>query len=163
MSEKNLFNFIVSRVHARETSTLTIATVTASASLVLFALVIQNEINSEDIRDVIHFLGFLSAIIGFFYYQITQFTIQTKDFEWIRNTILEKIETTERKKEVEKLILGPTHQRVPRAFSFQLFLISPLFGWIYITIQWFFVPALFVFPSMILFLIYIRHRQRHSK
>ena len=162
MSEKNLFNFIVSRVHARESSTLTIATVTASASLVLLALVIQNEVNSEDNWYVIYFLGYLSAIIGFFYNEITQSTIQKHDFKFIRKTILDKIEPDERKEEVKKIILGPEHQRAPRVISFQLFLISPLLGWIYITIQWWVLIPAFAISLIIAFLYIKRHRERQK-
>ncbi|HSB49810.1 MAG TPA: hypothetical protein VLC72_00570 [Nitrosopumilaceae archaeon] len=102
MSDDKLFDFIVARSKTRETSTLTIATIAASASLILLALYFQPVIQTnENYSNLIRIMGILFPVIGIAYNEVTSRTIQDADQIWIRNKILNET-PKESKNDVEK-------------------------------------------------------------
>ena len=86
MTEENLFNYLVSRVQTRETSTLSVAAIASSASLILFALYFSDTI-SYDAKNVIWWLGLLLPILGFAYFEVTFATQQSWDYDNITKLI----------------------------------------------------------------------------
>jgi len=75
---------LIARTNTRETSTLTIVTVAASASLILLGLYSQSSLQPSWIIVV---LGMAFPILSLIYRTITYYTIQKDDYEEIRNRI----------------------------------------------------------------------------
>ena len=75
---------LIARTNTRETSTLTIVTVAASASLILLGLYSQDSLQPSWIIVV---LGMAFPILSLIYRTITYYTIQKDDYEEIRNRI----------------------------------------------------------------------------
>ncbi len=82
------FNFRVARSRTRETSTLTIATVTYTASLLLLGLYIQSDVTNHPAfykyRLLVIAYGFLFPLVGFYYRHLTITGIANQDEERIR-------------------------------------------------------------------------------
>ena len=78
---------LIARTNTRETSTLTIVTVAASASLILLGLYSQDSLQPSWI---IGGLGMAFPILGLIYRTITYYTIQKDDYDEIRNRIPSK-------------------------------------------------------------------------
>jgi len=106
------FQYLNTRIHTREHSTLTIATVAASASLICFTLYVQQKTellslpfqstiniqqqlvnfllliqNRCEMIYLIGILGFSLALLGVLYREVTVFTIDIKDYNALRNRI----------------------------------------------------------------------------
>jgi len=118
---------MVARSQGRQTSTLAIASIASSASLVLFILNFQEP---KPLEDSIFVLGVLFPLLGLAYYEIKQKTIQNSDFSWILKKIDEQTPTAEKDK-VKKIIRGPLHQSVATGICWRILLILPVLGWIY--------------------------------
>jgi|GEM_PF-5830208 len=87
MTDEKLFHFLISRVHAREAVSLTLATITSSASLILLALFFTIK---QDIPILAVILGILFPSIAFTYIENTYRRIHRHDHEWIRRLIAEE-------------------------------------------------------------------------
>jgi hypothetical protein len=87
-SEKTDFHLaemIQARINTRETSTLTIATVAASASLVLLALAANPESSFAYTHHAwLRFAGFLFALLGIIYRELTILTADAADYSRLR-------------------------------------------------------------------------------
>lgn len=71
-------SLILGRLNARESSTLTIATVAASASLILLSLVIDRKLGTE--YAWLYLVGIGFAILGIFYREVTFLSIDQAEY-----------------------------------------------------------------------------------
>ena len=123
------FDYILARSRARESSTLTLATVAASISLVLFALYIQADIEPEPNEQAAIFAkykywisctGLLFALVGISYRAITAHTIH----RWDQKLIEDYLKITDRTK-AHHTIIG-----ILREALVYLLLLIPIAVWI---------------------------------
>ncbi len=93
MSDDKMFDYILTRSRTRESSTLTIATVASSASLLLIALYIQATVEAEinnhpnafdKYKQGVGWVGVLFAGLGIAYREATALTIHQNDERWLR-------------------------------------------------------------------------------
>lgn len=94
--DKKLFDYVLARSRTRESSTLTIATVASSASLVLLALYIQAYIETCDSCQYIFLLphsfwiiyfGMVFPTVGILYREVTKHSIHDNDNRWLAQFI----------------------------------------------------------------------------
>lgn len=88
-----MFDYILARSRTRESSTLTIATVASSASLILLVLYMQAPsvtcsscqptLLSPYAFAIIYF-GMVFAIVGILYREVTKYTIHGNDERWLK-------------------------------------------------------------------------------
>ena len=122
MTEDRSFNLLVSRTLTRETSTLTILTVTAAASLILIPLFCQVDQNLSWYFGII---GILFPIFGLLYREATYCTIQKDDYDEIRN-IVDDPKVNE--------IIDNKNGRVERSILFYSISFLPVIAWIIILV-----------------------------
>jgi len=85
-SDRALFDYVLGRSRARESSILAIATIASSASMVLFGLyfqVIKHAIQAFLYSPWIHILGITFAVLGITYREVTNRYIHTNDEDWL--------------------------------------------------------------------------------
>jgi len=123
MSDEKIFDLLVSRTLTRETSTLMIITVTASASLILIPLFCQ--INQE-FNWAFGIIGVLFPIFGLLYREVTYRTIQHDDYNEIRNIVNDP-----KKNEIIENKNGKGRRKV----LFYLISLFPVFIWIVILVS----------------------------
>jgi len=119
--QDRLFDYVLSRVRTRESSTLVIATVATSVSLVLFAVPLTNTQALDP--TVFRFMGIIFPLLGFAYREATILTIDQADFDDIHR------------------MLNDTHLRLKaqsstikafgqvRGIIFRTFLLIPVVAW----------------------------------
>lgn len=100
------------RLHARENSTLILATVAASASLLILATVFDNSVSLQD--SWISWIGLIFSMLGPLYREVTIFTIDLSDYRRIG----------ERRREYRWLDV------IPRMVIVRFFLFLPIVAWI---------------------------------
>jgi len=133
MTDEKLFHYLVSRVHTRETSTLTISAIASSASIILFGLYFSDLTDQE--KNIIFWIGILSPIIGFSYYEITFGTQQSWDYDNI-NKIIDDENTTHEKDELNEIIYGKKRaQAIPKQVLWRILLAIPIVGWLSLTVE----------------------------
>ena len=129
--DQNEFNYKLQRSRTRESSTLTIATVASSASLVLLGLYVQvlTDWNwtekYEEIRMWVVIMGTLFALIGILYRDVTAFTIHRDDECSLRI----KMGCCNKKKASLNEIPDREKSHIIRAGSLHFLLIIPLLAW----------------------------------
>lgn len=89
MSQDDEFQYRLARSRTREASTLTIATVASSASLVLLGLYIQAQIEvnwnlAPEIKLWIAGVGIAFSAVGIIYREVTAKTIHRIDENWLK-------------------------------------------------------------------------------
>ena len=141
-----LYDTLLARKETRTTSTLTIATIASSASLLLFIFyfqapmiiledtqdgleVIPDSLKKE-IKNIIPALGILFPIIGIFYHDITYRTITKFDNKILNILILIDSDINERDEIANKIIIYDK-MRGYRAFLLYFLLIIPILGWMF--------------------------------
>ena len=128
MTEENLFNYLVSRVHTRETSTLSVAAIASTASLILLALYFSATI-TDDEKNVIWWLGIILPIIGFAYFEMTFATQQSWDYDNITKLIKKNNDIKEQ--EINRIIFGEKRSLVlPKEIIWRVLLVLPIIGWL---------------------------------
>lgn len=75
------YEALTTRVYTRETSTLTIATLTTAAALAFLAIIAQRQVSEMRVYLV---LGLLFTLAGIFYREVTLFTIDRKQLLSLR-------------------------------------------------------------------------------
>jgi len=120
MTEDKLFNLLVARTQTRETSTLAITVIAASASLILLGFVCP--INVEQ-RIPFVIMGIIYPILGMLYREYTYLTIQNSDFEQIRRHFSD---------EEEDIVRGGYSSLPRRVLFYLLFVVIPIAGWVLI-------------------------------
>lgn len=75
-----LFDYVLTRVRTRESSTLVIATVTTSASLVFFALASDSKFIDPILIPFIPWIAVFTAWLGIAYREVTILTIDQADY-----------------------------------------------------------------------------------
>ena len=125
MDDDKLFQYLISRIQVRETSTLTVAAIASSASLILMGL-----FGTESgLINAISLIGFLSPIIGFLYFEITFATQQSWDYDSIRE-IIDKEATQFKEDKRNKIIIGKNRTEVlPKQALWRILLALPVIGW----------------------------------
>lgn len=87
-----MFDYVLARSRTRESSTLTIATVAASASLVLLVLFTQAKVGmcatcEQELASaytfVIVYFGMVFSITGILYREVTKYTVHSNDKKWL--------------------------------------------------------------------------------
>lgn len=129
MSDEKLFQYLVSRIQTRETSTHTVATIASSASLILFVLFFSD--NLSDVEELtIRLLGIILPIIGFAYFEVVFGTQQRWDYENLRE-IINKESTTFSKEKIDEIIFGKNRLQVlPKMTLWRILLSLPIVIWI---------------------------------
>jgi len=121
MTEDRLFNLLVARTQTRETSTLAITIIAASASLILLGFVCQ--VNEEQ-RTPLVIIGILYPILGIIFREYTYGTVQSRDYDRIIRYF--------RGDEVNDVRIG--YATWPRRVIFYLlFAVLPVAAWIFIS------------------------------
>ena len=123
MTDDRLFNLLVARTQTRETSTLAITIIAASASLVLLGFACQ--VDEED-RIPLVIMGIAYPILGMLFREITYQTIQKHDFDEIRKFFtFDEI----------NIVLGGYPSWPRRAVFYLLFVVIPVVAWVLILIK----------------------------
>ncbi|MFY3741358.1 MAG: hypothetical protein HMLIMOIP_001813 [Candidatus Nitrosomirales archaeon] len=127
---QNEFDHKLQRSRTRESSTLTIATVASSASLLLLGLYLQVLCdeqckNNVGLRQMIIFTGILFALLGIAYRDVTAFTIHRDDECYLRI----KMRYCNKKKANLNEIRDGGNSHIVRAGSLHFLLIIPLWAW----------------------------------
>jgi len=131
MPDDKLFHFLVARVQAREAVSLSLATITSSASLILIALVFSIE---QEIQSLSIILGILFPLIALFYIETTNRGIHAHDHLWIRRLVAEEHKHNEKnrsEKETEKILVYKKN-RIFKVVLVRLIIILPVLGWFFI-------------------------------
>ena len=111
------YEALTARVYSRESSTLTIATFTAAASLTFLAIAAQGEM-AKDIR--IWLMGVAFSLLGIVYRELTVFTMDRKN--------LHRIRKIERNRHFPQPTKWDKFFRGFRWFVFRCAMISPAVG-----------------------------------
>ena len=117
MTEDKLFNLLVARIQTRETSTLAITIIAASASLILLGFVCQ--VNEEQ-RIPLVCIGIIYPILGILYREITYATIQKNDLKQIKKHF---------NAEEVGIVLGGFPKWHRRGIFYLLFTVLPVGAW----------------------------------
>jgi len=125
MTDEKLFQFLTSRTQSRETVSLTIATITSSASLILIVLFFNVK---QEFPILAIILGILFPLMGLIYIQITYSGIHRHDHWWIRKIISENNDSG---KDTEKILRYEKHRK-RRNVLIRLIISLPIFGWFFI-------------------------------
>ena len=128
MAEDKLFQFLVSRVNVRETSTLTVASITSSASVILWGLYLQLFDKYVDL-EFVRVFGIILPILGYAYFETTFATQQRWDFDEINKMI--KNDTEPDKYDNLKKIIGGQNKNfvLPKIIIWKILLVLPIIGW----------------------------------
>ena len=123
MTDDRLFNLLVARTQTRETSTLAITIIAASASLVLLGFACQVD---EEKRIPLVIMGMVYPILGMAFREITYQTIQNRDFDQIRNYFTGD--------EID-IVRGGYANWPRRVMFYLLFALLPITAWVLILIK----------------------------
>lgn len=131
MVDDKLFNFLVSRVQSREAVSLSLATITSSASLILIAIFFTIE---QEIQSLTIILGILFPFIALMYIETTYRGVHVYDHEWIRKLIAEEHIHDKKNRHVKETedILLYTKNRILKIILVRLVFALPIFGWFFI-------------------------------
>ena len=130
MDNEKLFQYLVSRVQVRESSTLTIASIASSASIILWGLYLSLiysdiEIDLEFARVV----GIILPILGYAYFEISFTTQQRWDYDEITRMIKEDT-PSDKQDDLKKIIFGQNRDLViPKMVIWRILLALPIIGW----------------------------------
>ena len=158
MTDEKLFQYLVSRVQVRESSTLTVAAIASSASIILLGLYFSPELLSEQMtqeRNIIFWVGILSPIIGFSYFEITFGTQQSWDYNRINKIIREETKLT--KDELNKIIFGNNRALVIfKPCLWRILLSIPIISWLSLDINLGWFMLLIIMNGLAIFLLIYR-------
>lgn len=111
-NEERRFQELLSKVTARESSTLVVATVASSASLVLLGFTISHE-------SLLYWSGVFFPIGGFAYRELTIFYVDRYDYEELRQLVGTPLKTSRWRK-----------SQYFRSWLLRIFLIAPSLIWL---------------------------------
>jgi hypothetical protein len=152
-SDDKLFQYLVSRVQTRETSTHAIASISSSASLVLLGLFFSD--NFFGVDDTVFWIGTLAPIFGLLYFEFTFATQQTWDYSEINKIIFK--ESKRDKVELGKIIYGRNKIfTYPKGLLWRILLILPFIGWISVGKEVYEIVVILFCVSLSLFGLMIR-------
>lgn len=145
MSDDKVFDYVLARSRTRESSTLTIATVAASASLVLIALYVQAMIDSlnsfdgtmafDNSRYEIALMGISFSSMGIAYREITKYTIHANDERWLHEYSKKFRNRCPILYDDEGLIRDPmqyTNGNIRREITLRSLFVTPMIFWFFI-------------------------------
>jgi len=141
MTDEKLFQYLISRVQVRETSTLTVAAIASSASIILLGLYFSPGLGGElaQYRNIIFWAGILSPIIGFSYFEIIFATNQSWDYDNINKMI--RKESKRPKDELDEIIFGKNRAlTIFKPALWRVLLSIPIISWLSLVIN----PGLFL-------------------
>jgi hypothetical protein len=121
----NRFQGLLSELNTRENSTLALATLASSASLVLLGLVANPSATIG--RGFLEKLGMLFPLLGILYREVTIFTIDRADYSDLR-AILSDIGFARNKGKLKSTA------KLVRRFIVRILLVLPLFIWLTYTV-----------------------------
>ena len=119
MSDDKTVDLLISRTQTRETSTLTILVVTASASLIFLPLFCLSD---SELNWLFGSLGIIFPILGMLYREVTYRTIQNDDYNEIKTR-------TDKK---DHGVIDNKRGRGKRRFLFYCITFLPIIGWMVI-------------------------------
>lgn len=120
MSDDKIFDLLVSRTLTRETSTLAILIVSASASLILLPLFCQS---GSELKWLFGIMAIIFPILGILFREVTYRTIQEDDYNEIRKRVEDPNDYT---------IIRNKHGNKARRVLFYCIILLPITGWIII-------------------------------
>jgi len=162
MTDENLFQYLLSRVQTRESSTLGLATIASSASLILFGIYFSFNID-EQIKNVVWWLGLLLPIIGFTYFEVTFATQQSWDYKNILKQIKKDLKNVS-KEELKKIILGENRVLVfPKEILWRILLALPIIGWVSSYDNQAYMLYAIIGAAVAIFLLILRIERKKSK
>ena len=140
MSDDPMFDYVLARSRARETSILAIATIASSASVVLFSLYFEKHIA---LNLGIAILGIIFAGLGLGYREVTARTIHRNDEDWlndyVRMWISEHLDALSsrlifprsnvRNRHLVENPLGYFRGQLLRQFIIRLLFVIPIIAW----------------------------------
>lgn len=116
MSDDKILDLLISRTQTRETSTLTIVVVTASASLIFLPLFCLSD---SELNWLFGSLGIIFPILGMLYREVTYRTIQNDDYNEI------KIRTDKK----DHNVIDNKHGKGKRRCLFYCITLLPIISW----------------------------------
>jgi len=138
MDYDRLYDMLLARRETRTTSTLTLAIIASSASLLLFIFYLQDyETLDPKFQILIPALGIIFPVIGIVSHEITYKYIHGWDNEILNNLVLKNVKDNNQKKIIEEKVIMYTEKRGIRRFFLYLFFIVPILGWTIIPLDWF--------------------------
>jgi len=120
MSDDKTFDLLVSRTLTRETSTLAILIVSASASLILLPLFCQS---GSELKWLFGIMAITFPILGILFREVTYRTIQEDDYNEIRQRVKDLNDYE---------IIRNRHGNKARRVLFYFITFLPIIGWIII-------------------------------
>lgn len=127
MDDEKLFQYLVSRVQLRETSTLTVASIASSSSLILLGLFFSSVLPDIN-KEVFRLIGIFTPILGFAYFEIIFATQQSWDYHEI--TMMIRKNSKRGKDNLDKIIYGKIPILViPKGILWRVLLSLPIIGW----------------------------------
>ena len=161
-TDQKRFDYGLARSRTSETSILAISTIAATASLVLFGLYVQAQIETVDSnQDVqskkltvfnnykfgIQIMGLLFASLGFAYREVTARTIDKTDEDWLKEQTCLSTEPNNK--------LNRTYDRL-RETIIRILLFLPIVAWSYLILfsPYWVIAAGFVIVSLVIVSIY---------
>ena len=162
MSDDKLFQYLVSRVQTRETSTHAVASIASSTSLVLFGLFFSFTLPMPD-KDIMKWIGIVSPIIGFAYFEITFATQQSWDYNKITK-IIKKDYPEYQQDEINKIIFGEKDNfAIPKMMLWRILLILPFIGWMSIGREPFEVMLIIIYTGLSIYFLILRVQLKKQK
>ena len=123
-------NLVMGRINTRETSTLTVATLAASVSLVLLALVVPLSTPNARIYHLwLRLAGFLLALLGVLYRETTIHTVDQREYDLLKRLL---------RAPLRENLLRPNPGRNVRGILFRGLLLSACAVWIELLFDSFF-------------------------
>lgn len=163
-SNSRLAEMIQARIGTRESSTLTIATVAASASLVLLALSASpGSYNSTTHHSWLRFGGFLFALLGILYRETTILTIDAQDHAMLNQISLPISDRRGRGHFMRSFLLRALLISSLAAWSSLLFQALENIGSSLLGANWFLFKAMFPFFFWSVFLPMLVYGERRHK
>jgi len=135
-----LYDQILARKETRESSTLTMISITSSASLVLLVIFLQptsdqNQLSDSEIMQkfVVKILGILFPLIAILYREITYHYIQAHDNEVLNAILFKELSLNkEQKQKIEDSILYKEKRGI-RLFLLRFLITLPALGWLLVS------------------------------
>jgi hypothetical protein len=129
-----IFEYIVARSRARESSILAVVAIASSASLVLLGLYIQEQIEKPSLlanyQPWIEIMGTSFASLGIVYREITAHYIHRNDERWIRRVVQDSSmrHLRDDKGDIEDP-LNYCKKNIPRELMIRSLFVLPIIGW----------------------------------
>ena len=163
MSDEKLFQYLVSRVQTRETSTHTVATIASSASIILFVLYFSGNLSDAD-KVAVRLLGIILPMIGFAYFEVVFGTQQRWDYENITEMINK--ESTLPQKKIDEIIFGKNRAKVlPKMALWRILLSLPIVIWIIFDqeLEWIILTMVYTAEAIAILMVTVERSKKSQK